>query len=414
MVEKMKALLRKLFVDNWQRKLLAIILSMIIWMVINHSITTTRTIDDIKVRVINIPENQTVKGMLQTGYLKDTIALTITGNTSLIENINGNDLEVVVDATDQNDEWTAIANKNNLFSTNPEMLIEGNIKNVQPKELNLQLAKLVTERVEVYLRKPIGPTPKEYTFLDIFPHQLYITITGEENIVKDLKAKGLHLTFNLDTISKNELDTIKPITDKDKETISFFVPTSWKKIDVPEISTSSIEIDDPLAKSLRIVFIKETFITINTQIPVTLYFPLKNKENINPKTVSIETNDFIQKTNNLYVISAPLLVKGVTDLYLDTVKDMIEIIIVVEPNSEKSNLAWNLQTIIPIELEEEYIERALKLEENIKDLDPELKQFYLRSQFRHFNNSFRLWLTKNKKLSLKIQLKDDKVVIEPR
>jgi len=39
---------------------------------------------------------------------------------------------------------------------------------------------------------------------DIWPYQLYITVKGAEEIIKDLKAKGSQLTFNFNDISKNQ------------------------------------------------------------------------------------------------------------------------------------------------------------------------------------------------------------------
>ncbi len=38
----MKSILIMLFVQNWQRKLISLILSIVIWLMINHSITITK------------------------------------------------------------------------------------------------------------------------------------------------------------------------------------------------------------------------------------------------------------------------------------------------------------------------------------------------------------------------------------
>jgi hypothetical protein len=38
----MKSLLIKLFIENWQRKLISLILAIVIWLMINHSIAITK------------------------------------------------------------------------------------------------------------------------------------------------------------------------------------------------------------------------------------------------------------------------------------------------------------------------------------------------------------------------------------
>jgi hypothetical protein len=52
----MKSLLIKLFVHNWPRKLISLILAVIIWFVVSQSMATTKTISNIGVRITNIPE----------------------------------------------------------------------------------------------------------------------------------------------------------------------------------------------------------------------------------------------------------------------------------------------------------------------------------------------------------------------
>jgi len=68
----MKSLLIKMFVDNWQRKLIALVLSMIIWIVINHSIETQKELK-VPIKVINIPSGKTIKGLSSSGIFKTPI-----------------------------------------------------------------------------------------------------------------------------------------------------------------------------------------------------------------------------------------------------------------------------------------------------------------------------------------------------
>ena len=97
MVKKMKSLLKKIFIGNWQRKLIAFLLSIITWFFVNHSLTINKTIFDVPIRVINLAKDKTIIGMKGDGILLSTINLEIEGNKNLIDNISKNDLEILID-----------------------------------------------------------------------------------------------------------------------------------------------------------------------------------------------------------------------------------------------------------------------------------------------------------------------------
>lgn len=69
MAQNVKSLLLRIFVDNWIRKVIALILAAILWLVVNQSLTTTRNIAHIPVRVINIPPGYTIEGIQANGRL---------------------------------------------------------------------------------------------------------------------------------------------------------------------------------------------------------------------------------------------------------------------------------------------------------------------------------------------------------
>lgn len=47
----MRTLLKNLFINNWPRKCLSIILAIIIWFVVNKSLTATKTISNVPVKI---------------------------------------------------------------------------------------------------------------------------------------------------------------------------------------------------------------------------------------------------------------------------------------------------------------------------------------------------------------------------
>ena len=91
--------MRKLLLNNWQRKLVAISTALIIWLFVNHSIISTKTIANVPIRIIKLPPDKTIIGLLPNGVLKKRMTLTLSGTRDVIEELEPGDLEVVIDAS---------------------------------------------------------------------------------------------------------------------------------------------------------------------------------------------------------------------------------------------------------------------------------------------------------------------------
>jgi hypothetical protein len=413
-VENLKTLLIQLFLRNWQRKLISLILAMIIWMVISHSMTVNKVISNIPVRVTNLPPEKTIEGMQVNGLLNKKISLTVTGNKTALDEITGKDLEVVIDASNKTSDWIATISKKNLISLNPEFDMT-KISRVHPVEMSIRQSKLVTEKIPVLVTQPIGEPPKGYQFLDVWPYQLSVTVNGPEEAVKRLKSRGLKLTFNLSDISRNELETLHSSKQEEHvDEISYFVPNSWKKIALPSLSETPIEIDDPQAKALRIDFSRQDLLPIGFSIPVSVYYPPKYCHFLNPDTYTLGTNDFIVQKHGVKFINPPLYAQGVSRLFLETVKDMIEMVIIAGPHTEKDSFLWNAQFIHPQELENHYIAKVMsESSDEVLDVQPHLLEDYLRNRFRSYMHRFRLYSADHHKLTLQIELSSRKILVTP-
>ena len=100
----MRSLLYNLFINHWQRKCISVVLSIVIWLIVNHSMTGARTIDNVAIRIINIPEDKTVDGIVNSGMLNKRISLTLFGSNTLLDDVELY-LEVYIDAQEKPDEW---------------------------------------------------------------------------------------------------------------------------------------------------------------------------------------------------------------------------------------------------------------------------------------------------------------------
>jgi hypothetical protein len=115
------------------------------------------------------------------------------------------------------------------------------------------------------------------------------------------------------------------------------------------------------------------------------------------------------------MIMHPLYASGVSQLFVDIVKDMVSIVIVASPRAEHDTLQWNTEFIYSHELEDRYVARIISESSDESDeVQPRLREEYLRNRFRNYMNRFRLYTKQNQKLVLKIELAANTVVVTPQ
>lgn len=413
----MKTLLIRIFIQHWPRKLVALILAIITWLVVNQTLTNTRNISNISVRVINLPQGKTIEGMQANGKLAKKLTLTLVGNKSVIDEITSSDIEVVIDAADKPNEWIVTVSKKNLNLLNPEIDLSQGVSRVYHPNFIIRTTKLITDQIPIIITQPIGDPPRGYQFLDVWPYRLNLTISGPEEVIKRLKAKEQKITFNLNNISKAELDELSRKSDRgDSDVISFFVPDQWKQIHLPILSENPIEIDDPQAKGLRLDFVRHNQFPISFPIPISLYFPPQHLQKYNPDNTTISQNPLLKETNGIFIFQSHLYANGVDSLFLETVKEMIEIIIIVSPQTDRMVLDWSVQFINPRLLEDKYVAILMSdvSDHDIRLMQPTLREEYLRNRFRSYMNRFQLFELDESKLALSILMKNNKIFIEKR
>lgn len=408
----MISLLKKIFIENWQRKLVSLILAMVVWILINHSMTTQKTVHNIPVKITNLPKGKTVDGLQQDGFLQRKISLTLTGKKNLLESISDNSLMVVIDGSNKKEQWSAKIKKKNLVSLDPRINLANQLAEVSHYEFRVKLNNLVTEKIPVLVTQPIGEPPKGFQYLDIWPYHLTMTVTGSEDVIKKLKMQGAKLTFNLNEIPEEELKKLS-LQSKNEE-FRFPIPDNWKKLIIPPLSSTPFEIDDVKAKHLRIDFIKTELIPLKGPIPVTLFFPLKYSSTLNPEAVTLQPSDVVESRNGIKMINLPLYAHGVSRRFVDIVKDKLHIAIMVAPKSERENLLWNVEFIYPRDLENCYVATMLADAKEKESFDPtiQLIEQHLRVRFRNYMSKFRLYNQKNQKLLLNIELKNGSIVVQ--
>lgn len=411
MAKKIIPFLQSLFLRNWQQKCTAILCAIVIWFMVNKSITITKTFPNVPIKIINLPQDKTIEDLLPTGFLHNGITLTLKGTKNVLEHLESNDLEVLLNLSGKGDEWIGDITKKNLVSLNPEIDLRNHIDSVIHPEFIIKLSKLVTEKIPITVTHPLGEPPQGYLFLDIWPQIFYHTVSGPENLVKDLKKKGIELALDLDDISKTELDHLTN-TFPDDDEIYFFIPNNWKKITIPFQQKEPLEINDPNAYNLHITFLRNEFLSIEQTIPINLFFPLKHSPTVNPETCFLKPNQYVKKKNGLHTLNLLLYAGNVSRYFLDLVKDRIEIVVIASSKAKQSPLKWSVQIINPMELENRYIKKLLPAHTDSIDLHPELHEQRLRERFREYVRKFTLHTEDLLPLKLNNNIEGNTITVE--
>ena len=411
----MKTILRTLFIKGWPRKAVSILIALVIWLVVNHSLTTVRTLTNVPVKIVNIPPGKTVQGLGPNDYLLKKTTLTLTGSQSILEEITANDLEVHLDAADMEaDDWNAEIKKKNLRSLNPDIDIAKVISRVTHTSFFVHLTQIVTETIPVIVTRPTGVPPRGYDFLDVWPYKLNVTISGPETVINSLKSKVQKLTFDLTEITHEQLDALDPSKTVDqKDVYSFFVPDIWKQIYIPLLSDAPIHIDDPMAKALRIDFIHRSLQAIDYPVSISVFYPPELVNTFNPETVKFAESECITLRNGIpYLKIDRLFAKGGSDRFVEITKNRLHVKLCASAENGVPSISWNLEFTNHQALEDEYVKQMLTIatENGEEDIKPQLREDYLRNRFRSYMHHFVLFTSNNSKLQLKFELKDGYIV----
>jgi hypothetical protein len=401
----MERLLKKIFVDNLQRKLIALFSAICIWFLVHHSITATRTFTHIPIRVVQLPSDKTIRGLMPNGILDRKLTLTLTGTKDMIERIEPGDFEVVIDAAGKPDEWIVQVAKKNLVSLNPDIDLVHNVTDLSQSEFVLRLSRLLTDKIPIYIAKPRGEPPEGYQFLDIWPQKLTHVVSGPEEDVKALQARGIELTFDLNDISRDDLDALVSEDPKQPDEVSYYVPESWKRVMIPFLHDMKQEINGPESKNLRIDFLRKELLALDRNMPIRVFYPLPTLAAINPQNHPFVPGENCVLNNGVVVLQQELFADDVSRLFLDIVRDNLEIVIIAQEKKPTEPLDSSVEFIGPQQLEETYVNLLFSASREATGkesaaLNQSHREQYLRQRFRDYMQRFRLFASKDKPLEI--------------
>lgn len=408
----MEPVIQRLFFNQWPQKLIAILTAILLWIVVNHSILAVKIVPFVPIRVINLPDDKTIQGLLPNGVLSKRATLTLTGTKDVIEQLEPGDLEIVVDVSTLPSEGIVQITKKNLVSLNPNINLLNHITQVTHPEFIIKMSSLLSTKIPVTIHIE-GEAPEGYEFLDFWPMSLTHTVTGPQDQVLNLKNNGLELTLNLSDITKGQLDVIRKAKADSSygDEIAFFVPNAWKKVLIPFFNNISEFLNDPDAKNLQVDFLVQEWLPVKREVPIRVFYPLKYIDKISPETYPLAVTDLIKKTHNIQILTLPLLARHVSRLFLDSVQDNMEINVVAAPKSERDRLEWSVDFVNSPELEDDYVALLLS-DTKIQHSRTHEREQFLRKRFRHYMQQFLLYISPEHPLFLDASLDNQQILVQ--
>lgn len=414
-------MIRAFFINHWQRKLVALLTAIIIWFFVNESITDTKNLPNVPIRIINLPEDKTIPGMQPNGIIGKRIPLKLQGTKNVVDSLEPGDLEVLLDvsAIQQND-WVVQISKKNLISLNPSVDLSRHISDVSHPEFVLKFSQLMTGKIPVTVQRPKGEPPQGYEFLDIWPQSLKHTVVGPEEQVKELMTSGLNLQIDMSMISKADLDKIKPSRENfHDDEVSFYIPMHWKKVPVPFKGGVLEEITDVEGQKLHLDFLKREYLPVNQDITLRAFYPLETAGTLNPETAPLLEEGKIKKNHEVFYLSMPLYVYDVSLQFLEVIKDNLEIVIIVEKSKDTNALNWCLQVVDPHLMEDKYVNTLISYNNSntaIKNSEfkhTKKRETHLRERFRKYLQRLAFYTAPDKKLQIDVRLAKDGISAIP-
>lgn len=412
-IEIMESLIH-FFLYQWQRKIMAFIIAIAVWLFVNHSITSTKTIPSVPIRIINLPVDKTIQGLLPNGFLNKRATLTLLGTKDVIDQLEPGDIEILLDVSTVSKDGIVQITKKNLVSLNPNINLLNHVSNVSHSEIAIKMDYLRKEKIPIIILPPTGEAPEGYVFLDIWPLNLTQMVTGPEDLVLELKDKGLEITFNLNDISKEDLDSLKKIQEGPyDDEVSYFIPEEWKKVIVPLVTNVSEYLNDPDARNLHINFLRLEEIPLKNSLPIEVFYPLKFSDKINPKTFKVAPNKFVQYENEIPLLKVPLFANNVSKLFLEVVKENLQISLVAAPKTIRESLEWDVDLVNYDHLEDTYVAFQLSTPKaQTSSKTQKGKEEFFRKRFQKYMRNFRLTLPNKKPLALDSTLETNQINVQ--
>lgn len=394
-----------LFLNNWPRKLSALLISAFIWITINQQMMMTRRFVNVPIRITGLHPEKTIQGLSLNGMLQDQpVELVVTGRRFGLKNLSAADLEIAIDASGQTGLWQPVIRASNIYDASTKVSLKGVVTKVSAKPITLQVVPIVKKAVPIYVAPPRGESPIGYTFMNVWPQSCTLTIRGSQREVDFLQERGIPLQIDLSRIAKAELDALSSGSD----IIRYELPDSWKKVHLPLPPYTELALTDKNATHIYINFLKNDLIPLGNELPIRLFFP-SSASPLSPQSIKIRTSDIIKSKEGEHFLNLPIFIGGVSPLFASLVRDHLQIVLYFDGEKGQPLARWAPDVIASKKLRHRYVEHVA-LRDKLK-ITPMLRE-KLEQEFMSFITRMRLYTEPKQQLKIQASLEDKTLIID--
>lgn len=402
--------MKKLFFSDskqtWQRLFFSFLGACFIWWYVYENLMTVKIFSDVPVYVRNIPPGKTIVGMKkEIGRLNQVITLTLKGRKRDLDRIENDQIEVAIDATDRDTIWNEKLSLDNLRCFNPDIVLKSAITSISHTPLQIHISGMASRDVPLQILKPHGSLPKGYMMMDYWPQRLYQHVEGAEDSLAILRSKQLSLSFDLNRISKQELDKASEHFGAGSE-FFFKVPDNWKMTVLPPpFAQEPQKLDDPDAQHLMLFVLKPSILPLPQPLLISIsHLPLPKDQ------YSVFFNEQLMKKNavDLYWTS-PIYVQDVSAEFLTIIAPHLQMNVYI---GQKGNGTVSIEAANILRAERKYCEFIMQSHPEIfKGIEQTIKK-QLQSHFWQYLRKMTFLNEKKRPLQFEVSIKDQQLFIE--
>lgn len=376
--------------QQWQRILFSVSAGVFCWWYIHETQISSKAFTDVPIYIQGLPPGKTLGGLRKDGRLMRPFSLTLKGRKNALEMIKPDQIEVLINATGKGDVWKEEVSLSTLRCLNPEIQLNRVVNEISHTPLQIRLTTKASRDIPVAILPPSGSLPKGYKLIDIWPDQLVQSVEGPEEAVQALTVRKLFLTFDLNRITKQQLERLGDELTPGSE-IYFKIPESWKYIELPAPFGESRPLQDPEAENLTLVILKPALLALDHPLPIRispLPVPLSNSPILNFE-LKISPDDLsVHMINHLPHWVKSIYVEGISKEFLQTIQPHLELVVYV---GTKGSITCQVEVANSPRAEQKYIQRLMQTHFERNNHAETMLQKRLSKQFWYYMSQMKFY-----------------------
>lgn len=394
--------------QQWHRLLFSILAGFFCWWNIHETQTSTKVFADVPIYIQSLPPGKTLGGLRKDGRLMRSFSLTLKGRKKVLEMIKPDQIEVLVNASGKGDVWKEDITINSIRCLNPEIQLSHAINEISHPPLQIRLTTKASRDIPVTLLPPSGSLPKGYKLIDIWPDQLVQSVEGPEEAVQALTVRRLFLTFDLNRITKQQLERLGDELTPGSE-LYFKIPESWKYIELPAPFGESRPLQDPEAENLTFVILKPALLSLDTPLPIRispLPLALSSSPILNYELKIGTDENHVQLIHHLPNWICPVYVDGISKEFLQSIQPHLELVVYV---GTKGSISCQIEVANSPRAEQRYVQRLIQTHFERNNHAELMLQKRLTKQFWYYMSQMKFYGTSKRPLEWEVTLNGNKL-----